>query len=122
MGHAKSNYGPFGPTITFAVDVISEQPVVRWLGVDENLTADMLVQPAQSQGPGRPAEASNAVRTFLEKYIRGSEMSSRELFSKAEAYSIAQVTLRRVAREMGVVMRRDGVKSLWSLPKAKAKG
>lgn len=119
VAHAKSNYGPEGPTFTFSLQQKDGVPVVRWLGIDETLDADRLVQPPSQSGPGRPPEASAEVRTFLESYLAGTERASTDVFGQAKSRAFAVVTVRRVARDMGVIMKRAGQKSLWSLPKHK---
>jgi hypothetical protein len=116
VAHAKSNYGPEGPTFTFEIGSKKGVPVIRWLGVDENLSADQLVQPPAQNGPGRPAVQSEGIRAFLEYYLAGGERDSKVVLAQAKARSFAEVTVRRVARQMGIVMRRNGgVKSFWSL-------
>lgn len=116
VAHAKSNYGPEGPTFTFTLGA-GEVPALEWLGIDETLDADRLLQPLSPAGPGRPPEQGDAIRAFLETYLAGTERDSKDVFGQAKSRAFATVTVRRVAREMGVVMKRSGVKSLWSLPK-----
>ena len=115
VAHAKSNYGPEGKTFTFTLGD-GDVPAVQWLGIDETLDADRLVQPSTPNGPGRPPEQSEAVRMFLETYLAETERPSTEVFTQAKARALAIVTVRRVAREMGVIMKRVGVKSFWKLP------
>lgn len=115
VAHAKSNYGPEGKTFTFTLSD-GDVPAVQWLGIDETLDADHLVQPSTPNGPGRPPEQSEAVRMFLETYLAETERPSTEVFTQAKARALANVTVRRVAREMGVIMKRVGVKSFWRLP------
>jgi len=118
VAHAKSNYGPEGPTFTFAVEAEKGVPVVRWLGIDETLDADRLVQPPKENGPGRPPIQSDEIAAFLRTYLEGTKRDSKEVFAQAKARAFAEVTVRRVARDIGVVTRREGVKSFWSLPES----
>lgn len=122
LGHSKSNYGPLGPTITFTLTSRSRDgvPVVKWLGIDENLTSDQLLQAPPNQGPGRPARESEDVRAFLEALLATGARDSRSVRLAAEAHSFAWITVRRVAKERGVRMVREGTSSFWSLPSKKA--
>ncbi|MCP8938512.1 AAA family ATPase [Alsobacter sp. SYSU M60028] len=116
VAHSKSNYGPLGPTLTFTLVATGSVPAVKWLGTDENLTSDRLLQPAPGQGPGRPTREGDDVRAFLSAYLASGGRDSRAVRTAAEARSFAWITVRRVAKDLGVLMIREGLASIWSLP------
>jgi hypothetical protein len=116
VAHAKSNFGPVGPTILFSLVSKKGVSCIHWHGVDEDLSADELLSTAQHAGRGRPPEESKVVETFLRSSIGDKEVDSRTVFAGAKAQSFSKITVRRVARAMGVKMRRDGLRSFWSLP------
>ena len=71
VAHTKSNYGQFGRTMLFSIEVKNGAPVIEWLGFDEELSADDLVRPHTNQGPGRPARSprmsENSCSTILRR-------------------------------------------------------
>lgn len=114
IAHTKSNYGKEGPTIIFALDEVAGVPVVRWLGVDADISGADLTQPELDRERGRPPNESREAIEFLRHYLRDGERDSADVYKAAGEYGVKRMTLRRVADRI-IEIRREGRKSYWRL-------
>jgi hypothetical protein len=88
-----------------------EIPRVRWEG-ELDATADELLQ-AQGEDKGAVSEAKDFLRSSLE----AGPVKATKLFSEARAQKIADITLRRAKKAIGVLSDRMGAEGwYWSLP------
>lgn len=90
-----------------------EMPVIRW-GDEIDLAADELVNIVR-----RPASRRDEAKTFLLDALAAGPVPSVEVLELADDEGIADKTLRRAARELGVQMSRIGGSDghhVWSLP------
>jgi hypothetical protein len=85
VAHVKSNYAAFGPAILF--DLIAARsgkpPSIRWLGVDEELAAEHLLnRPARERG--RPDDSREEAKELLRGLLRGGEKLKSQIEEAAE--------------------------------------
>jgi len=116
VAHVKSNYARSGPTILFDLnDARGGQPRIRWLGIDEELGPEHLLnRPPRERG--RPDDVREEARELLREILKDGEKLKSQIEALAEGRSISRMTLRRAAADLGIrKYRRDG-KSYWALP------
>jgi hypothetical protein len=112
--HLKSNLAPAGPSLVYRI----EQGRVRWLGTDTR-TADDVLRPAV-HGRGFALEEAAA---FIRTRLAGGHLPKALVAGEALAAGISGATLRRAARQLGVVKHKlgkpgeEGAHWTWELPK-----
>lgn len=111
----KMNLGPPPPTLRLTVgeDASGLLPVVRW-GQPATIHADDLMHIAR-----RPARKRDIATSFLRAELSSGPVPSKTILELADDEDIAEKTLRRAARDLGVVTARVGGSHghhVWSLP------
>lgn len=116
VAQTKNNYGVEAPTLTLKLIDKKGTQAVEWLGLDEGLDADRLVQSTAQGSAGRPPAMGDAVRVYLQTLLADGEKKSTEVFEEAERLGFSAITVRRMAKIMKIEMRRKGgTASYWSL-------
>jgi hypothetical protein len=116
VAHVKSNYAPFGPTILFDLPEAGHgrQPRIRWLGTDEELGPEHLLnRPPRERG--RPGDVREEAKELLRGLLSKGENLKSQIEAAAEARSISGMTLRRAAADLDIVKYKKDRRSYWAL-------
>ena len=117
MVASKMQFGPKPAVLTYEVEPNpkpDEHDAFRFIWDDfEEIDEERIF--SGDRGPGRPDEAREAAKQLL-KDVLTVPVEAERIEKMANARNISMSTLRRAARELGVVKPRGG-KSTWSLPK-----
>lgn len=110
FAHAKHNLSARGDSLLYTLEGETEKgvPKLVWGGTTE-LTADELVP--KPNKVGRPADVSPDAEKFLKRALAAGARPVRDVIRDAERRSINSSTLRKVARNMGVIKK----KRTWKL-------
>jgi len=117
VAHVKSNYARFGPTILFDLNgaEASRPPMIRWLGIDEELAPEHLLnRPPRDRG--RPDDVREEAKQLLRDLLSGGEKLKSQIEAAVEGRAISGMTLRRAAADLGVRKYRKDGRSYWALP------
>jgi hypothetical protein len=102
-------------TETVTVGALADVSRIVWVGTTTLRANDLLIARDAEERSAR-GEACG----YLREVLTGGEVDGREVLAGAHALGIAEKTLRRATRELGVVYRREGfgrnTRVYWSLP------
>lgn len=107
VAHDKSSLAPAGPSVAFTLDT---QTGLRWLGVCETTVDELLSGRGSSLGKTEQAER------LLKELLADGEVSSEDIFHRAEALGISQRTIKLAKRNLGVTSVRRGERWYARLP------
>jgi RecA-family ATPase len=116
VAHVKSNYAPFGPTILFDLGAAEgcRPPSIRWLGIDETLEAEHLLNRPQRER-GRPDDVREEAKELLRGLLSSGEKLKSQIEEAAEGRAISRMTLRRAAEDLQIrKFKKDG-SAYWAL-------
>lgn len=111
----KLNVAKRGRAFLFTVN----NGVFEWAGVSDATASEILEPDAVREE--RRTKVQEAIEWLQERLGDGGKHNGEELQTEAERSDIARMTLRRAAKELGVVIERQkgaGGRWYWSLPKA----
>jgi len=113
VAHAKTNLGPLGPSWTFSVAngffAWGQQTDVK----AADLTAPEVVEPEAERQKLEEAMA------WLEDMLTDAPVAAEEIFQAGKRIGLAEITLRRAKKRLGVEARREGGREgrwVWLLP------
>lgn len=115
LASVKSNLGPLAPSLRFAVEGVGEVPRIAW-GGESTHGADSLL--AASSGGPEERSAIGEAREFIADLLANGPVASKEVYAKARAAGISEITLKRAKRAMGVTSKPRGFSGsiFWDLP------
>jgi hypothetical protein len=89
-------------------------PKIRWLGTDDQLTAeDLLSRPPRERG--RPGDPREDAKEFLGEILKEGEKLESQIERAAEARNFSKMTLRRAAGDLGVRKYKKDGNAYWAL-------
>lgn len=101
----KSNLAEKPPALAYRlVEAANGAACVVWEGATRHTAADLVAQPADSEERGALDEA----KEFLRQALAGGAMSANAMLAAAKRVGIAERTLKRAKRALGVESRRGG--------------
>ncbi len=105
--HIKSNLAPQGPAIGYTLDAGQ----FEWTGISNLTPQDILAD----EGREQPVDEAEE---FLTTTLKDGSVPAREVFAQAEAEGIAEKTVKRAKKNLGVQSYKTGLESgwLWELP------
>ena len=106
MVQVKNNLGPFGKALGYTIEANGS---FRWTGESE-LTASALLAAesgADEEGAGQEAE------DFLQNLLREGPRPQKEIRAEARQVGIAERTLRRAKKRLGIVARKRDMEGGW---------
>jgi hypothetical protein len=123
LAHAKRNGGPLAPSLALVIEQVRpdrstvEAARIRELGTSPHAAADLL----SFQRPVRGVRISEAVALLERELIEGPK-PARELNDRARQLGIAEQTLKRARRQLGIESRKSNFDAgwTWSLPSPEA--
>jgi hypothetical protein len=116
LAHVKSNYARSGPAVLFDLtDARGGQPRIRWLGIDEELGPEHLLnRPPRERG--RPDDVREEAKELLRGLLSSGEKLKSQIEEAAEGRAISRMTLRRAAEDLQIrKFKKDG-SAYWALP------
>lgn len=111
----KNNLAPDSGGLAFRV--VGKQPTaaLHWERGIVTITAD------EALAPHRDASPRDEAKEFLREELADGSLPAKEVFERAKANGIADKTVRRAAKNLGVVKRKAGLGGWeWSLPALEA--
>lgn len=113
MAHAKCSTGPEGPSLAFEI----RDGRFHWLGRTNVRAEDLCREP----GPGHEGSIDDA-QGFLRVELATGPVRVPEVIKAARAAGIAERTLKRAKKRLGVFSRKVGGEWWWELPPAENEG
>jgi len=117
----KCNLAPRAPSLIYTIETRGDgQPVVEWHGLT-SVTADDL-SAARAGGASEPNAVSecDVAKACLGEWLSGGPVSKHEIAKLARDQGVAERTLQRAAKTLGIEYERQGQgrdhKVLWVLP------
>jgi hypothetical protein len=113
VASGKSNLGPAPKSLTYSLIPVGNVARIGWGGQCELGANDILSHPAPQQG-----KATAAAVSFLEKILAVGPVPVKEVFRQAQTADIAEKTVRRAAKKMGIKKAKAGFGGgwTWALP------
>jgi hypothetical protein len=113
----KSNLAALAPALAYRVEPgANEHPYVVWEGVTHHRTADLLTVQSEEE-----RSALEEAKEYLRHALADGPRPSAALLTESRKYGVAEKTLRRAVRELGIKPRREGFGAdggwVWELPK-----
>ena len=115
----KNNLSRSAPTLAFSIT--GEPPVVEWEDTPADIDVEELLAPEPPRPRGRRAEPLERAKSFVLEQLRSSQSPQpvEDIIQAAACAGISERTLRRAARDVGVVRvdsRSFPRRTLWRLP------
>jgi hypothetical protein len=103
----KTNLAQPAPSLAYTLSGADDQPaIVQWLGTSQHTARTLLALNPDEKADTRLALDEAAA--FLEQVLRGGRRLASEVLAEAEQLHIAEKTLRRAAKQTGVIAQREG--------------
>ena len=100
----KQNLCEPAPAVAFSLEPAGKAVKVVWTGETAHTADGLLVQPVRTEERMAQSEAVE----FLRAALAGGERPATEVLREAAAFGIAEITLRRARKALGVQVRREG--------------
>jgi hypothetical protein len=117
LARSKGNLCPEPPALAYTIEPAGECARVAWLGVRDVTAGDLLAKLAAKRGP--QAEQRNLAKDFLQAALERGPIDVAKVEAMAKDKGIAESTLKRAKRELGVVVKPTafGGPWQWALPR-----
>ncbi|MDP9379796.1 MAG: AAA family ATPase [Chloroflexota bacterium] len=103
VAHIKCNLGPLLDPVEYRIVGAGEEASLEWLGVAPELgEADLLAPPSGISVTEREEAAE-----FLRSILQDGPLAARDVIQEARRAGIAERTLQRASKDLGVTKRRD---------------
>ena len=115
LAQTKTNLGPLQQSLTYRIVAESGVARISWEGTSEQ-TASALLN--QHDDDDETLSAKGEAAEFLMEELAGGALAVTEIFNRARRAGIAEKTLRRAGRDLGVEKAKAGMKGgwVWALP------
>jgi putative DNA primase/helicase len=111
----KSNLAPLPPSLSYTIENVDGVPKIVWGGVTSHTADSLLAIPSSPEERSATEDAAD----FLKDALSGGAVDSKEMMRQARQAGIAERTLHRAKKVLGVTSKRDAFgragKWLWCL-------
>ena len=108
----KQNLCEPGAAVAFSLEPAGKAVRVVWTGETAYTADGLLVQPVRAEERMAQTEAVE----FLRAALAEGEHPASDVLREADLLGIAEITLRRARKALGVQVRRGGVREGWEVP------
>ncbi len=106
----KSNLAPLPPSLSYTIENIDGVPKIAWGGVTNHTADALLAIPSSLEDRSALEDATD----FLRDILTDGEVEAKEVLREAKAAGIAERTLHRAKKVLGVIIRKEGYQGKWT--------